>query len=275
MLVRTRDGFTGWATPEGLQPVEDALRALEEGGPRFDHADLPANLVFPVEPPEVWCAGVTYERSREARLAESQMKDVYNLVYTADRPELFFKDAACRRTVGPEEPISVRSDSSWTVPEPELALVLGRSGRILGATAGNDITARDIEGLNPLYLPQAKIFAGACSLGPVVLTPDEWPAAFEISCRILTSDGKVVWAAEVSTERMQRSLDDLVAWLTRDNPIPSGTVLLTGTGLVPPDGVTLLPGQRVEVSVSEIGTLANPVVSASSVAEYRGTNEHR
>jgi 2-dehydro-3-deoxy-D-arabinonate dehydratase len=161
--------------------------------------------------------------------------------------------------------VGVRAGSTWTVPEPELALVLGRNGRIVGATAGNDVTSRDIEGANPLYLPQAKIFAGACALGPVVLTPDEWPADFGIRCRILGGDGGIVWEGETSTARMKRSFADLVSWLVRDNPIAPGTVLLTGTGLVPPDEVALAPGQRVEVSVSGIGTLANPVGAAADL----------
>jgi 2-dehydro-3-deoxy-D-arabinonate dehydratase len=157
------------------------------------------------------------------------------------------------------------------VPEPELGLVIGREGRILGAIAGNDLTARDIEGVNPLYLPQAKLFAAACSLGPVVLTPDEWPAEFEIRCRILSSDA-VVWEAETSTAQMKRSFEELVSWLVRDNPVPPGTVLLTGTGLVPPDDVALSPGQRVEVSVTGLGTLANPVVAAADlIAAERST----
>ena len=272
-LVRTADGRTGWLVAGGIAPVDDALRALERGGPPAAEAPLPDRLVLPIEPPEVWCAGVTYERSRRARVEETQVQDVYSLVYGADRPELFLKDARCRRTVGPGEPIGVRADSAWTVPEPELALVLGRDGRIVGATAGNDVTARDIEGANPLYLPQAKIFAGACALGPAVLTPDEWPPEFEIRCRIVGAGGSLVWEGETSTARMRRSWDELVSWLLRDNPVPPGTVLLTGTGLVPPDEVALAPGQRVEVAVSGIGTLENPVgVAADLGGRERSSN---
>ena len=167
----------------------------------------PYRLLLPVEPPEVWCAGVTYERSRVARVEETQVQDVYSLVYDADRPELFLKDAGCRRTVGPGEPIGVREESTWTVPEPELALVLGRNGRIVGATAGNDVTSRDIEGANPLYLPQAKVFAGACSLGPVVLTQDEWPGDFEIRCRIVGPDGGLEGRDRV-VDRLDRAVDE-------------------------------------------------------------------
>jgi 2-dehydro-3-deoxy-D-arabinonate dehydratase len=264
-LVRTADGRSGWIVGGRIEPVDDAIAALEAGGPPAGDAPLPDGLTLPFDPPEVWCAGVTYERSRRARVEETRVQDVYSLVYDADRPELFLKDAGGRRTVGPGEPIGVRAESTWTVPEPELALVLGRDARIVGATAGNDVTSRDIEGLNPLYLPQAKIFAASCALGPVVLTPDEWPDVFEIHCRIVDADGGLVWEGETSTAQMKRSFDDLVAWLARDNPLAPGTVLLTGTGLVPPDDVALAPGQRVEVSLSGIGTLANPVGAAADL----------
>ncbi|HUF01754.1 MAG TPA: fumarylacetoacetate hydrolase family protein [Gaiellaceae bacterium] len=223
-------------------------------------------LLLPVEPPEVWCAGVTYERSRDARIEESAAKDVYTLVYEAERPELFLKDACCRRTVGPGEPIGVRSDSSWDVPEPEIGLVLGENGAIAGVTIGNDVSSRDIEGANPLYLPQAKVYAGACALGPAVLcpAPDE-PLA--IRMRITDAEGRELYAGETSTARMKRSFQELVGFLVRDNPVPPGSVLLTGTGLVPPDDFTLEPGHVVEIHVPEIGTLVNPVVLASSLLE--------
>jgi 2-dehydro-3-deoxy-D-arabinonate dehydratase len=263
-LVRTKTA-RGWLVDGSVEPVADPLAALEAGGPRAGDATPPDDLVLPLEPPEVWCAGVTYERSREARVEETQVQDVYSLVYAAARPELFLKDAGGRRTVGPNEPIGVRAESTWTVPEPELALVLGRDGRIVGATAGNDVTSRDIEGANPLYLPQAKLFAGACSLGPVVLTPDEWPPEFVITCRIVDANGGTVWEGETSTGRMKRSFEDLVEWLVRDNPVPRGSVLLTGTGLVPPDDVALRPGQRVAIDVTGIGTLENPVRAAADL----------
>jgi 2-dehydro-3-deoxy-D-arabinonate dehydratase len=266
-LVRTLGGRTGWLVDGGIEPVGDPLAALESGGPAADDRPLPDGLALPLEPPEVWCAGVTYERSRRARVEETQVQDVYSLVYDADRPELFLKDAGGRRTVGPGEPIGVRAESTWTVPEPELALVLGHGCRVVGATVGNDVTSRDIEALNPLYLPQAKIFACACALGPAVLTPDEWPDAFEIRCRIRAADGTVIWEAETSTAQMKRSFDELVQWLAQENPVPPGTVLLTGTGLVPPDEVALAPGHVVEVSVSGIGTLVNPVQAAADLVE--------
>ncbi len=225
----------------------------------------PYELLLPVLPPEVWCAGVTYERSRDARVDESTVKDVYTLVYDAERPELFLKDAGCRRTVGPGRPIGVRDDSSWDVPEPEIGLVLGAGGAIAGYTIGNDVSSRAIEGVNPLYLPQAKLFAGACALGPAVLVANGAAPPFEIRLRILGPDGDELFAGETSTSRMKRSFEELVSWLRRDNPVPAGSVLLTGTGLVPPDDFTLRPGQRVEIHVPGIGTLVNPVGRAADL----------
>jgi 2-dehydro-3-deoxy-D-arabinonate dehydratase len=231
-------------------------------------------LAMPLEPPEVWCAGVTYERSRDARVEESTVKDVYTLVYDADRPELFLKDAGCRRTVGPGEPIGVRADSSWDVPEPEIGVVLGEGGALEGLTIGNDVSSRDIEGANPLYLPQAKIYAGACAIGPAVLVPDDWAAPIDIRMRILGPGGAELFAGETTTANMRRSFPDLVEWLLRDNPVPAGSVLLTGTGLVPPDDFTLEPGHTVEITVPEIGTLTNPVASAADLTPRRRRRHH-
>ena len=222
-------------------------------------------LVIPVEPPEIWCAGVTYERSRDARVEESAVKDIYTLVYDAKRPELFLKDAGCRRTVGPGEPIGVRGDSAWNVPEPEIGVVLGEGGALAGLTIGNDVCSREIEGANPLYLPQAKIFAGACALGPAVLVPDDWQAPLEIRMRIVHAGGGELFAGETSSARMRRSFPELVEWLLRDNPVPPGSVLLTGTGLVPPVDFTLEPGHVVEIHVPGIGTLTNPVAAAADL----------
>jgi 2-dehydro-3-deoxy-D-arabinonate dehydratase len=232
-----------------------------------ERLELPApwRLLLPLEPPEVWCAGVTYERSRAARMEESRAEDVYALVYDAERPELFLKDAGCRRTVGPGASIGVRSDSSWSVPEPELGLVLGTGGRVLGATIGNDVSSRDIEGANPLYLPQAKVYAGACAIGPAVLVPDDWDEPFEIELRILGHGGETLFTGTTSTARMRRSFDELASFCVRDNPVPPGSVLLTGTGIVPPDGFTLEPGETVEIRVSGIGILANPVARAGEL----------
>jgi 2-dehydro-3-deoxy-D-arabinonate dehydratase len=226
-------------------------------------------LAIPVEAPEVWCAGVTYARSRDARVEESAVKDVYTMVYDAERPELFMKDAGCRRTVGPGEPIGIRSDSGWDVPEPEVGVVLGPNGALAGLTIGNDVSSRSIEGENPLYIAQAKTFAGACAIGPAILVPEDWDTPLEIRMRVVQSDGRERFAGETSTAEMRRSFAELVEWLTRDNPVPAGSVLLTGTGLVPPDDFTLEPGQTVEITVPEIGTLTNPVVPAAELTTSR------
>lgn len=260
--------------PRGVEAgnVRDGV-VVTEGGIEVEPLDaerltLPApyELLLPVEPPEVWCAGVTYERSRDARVEESSVEDVYTLVYEAERPELFLKDAACRRTVGPGAPVGIRSDSSWNVPEPEIGLVLGDEGAIAGVTIGNDVSSREIEGANPLYLPQAKVYAGACALGPAVLSPVP-KEPLEIRLRIFSAAGEELYSGETSTARMKRSFSELVEFLARDNPVPPGSVLLTGTGLVPPDDFTLEPGHLVEIDVPGIGILSNPVVLASSLVE--------
>jgi 2-dehydro-3-deoxy-D-arabinonate dehydratase len=236
----------------------------------------PFELLAPLIPPETWAAGVTYERSRDARVDESRVeaRDVYSLVYDAERPELFLKDAVGRRTVGPGGAVGVRSDASWTVPEPELALVLDEGGGLLGATIGNDVTARDLEGANPLYLPQAKLFAAACAIGPAILIPDDWSQPFEIELRLLGRDGEIVFEAQTSTAHMRRSFEELAAWLVRDNPVPAGSVLLTGTGLVPPDEVALAPGQQVEIRIAGIGKLVNPVGAAADLLPAERSKTH-
>jgi 2-dehydro-3-deoxy-D-arabinonate dehydratase len=250
--------------------VTDGGRTIELLDPETLALPGPYELLVPVEAPEVWCAGVTYERSRDARVEESAAQDVYTLVYEAPRPELFLKDAAGRRTVGPGQPIGIRGDSAWNVPEPEIGLVLDERGGIEGFTIGNDVSSRDIEGANPLYLPQAKIYAGACALGPAVYVPDhsdDDEVEFEISMRIRGADGTTLFEGLASTAQMRRSFADLADWLLVDNPVPAGSVLLTGTGLVPPDEFTLLPGHVVEIHVPEIGTLVNPVVRAAELIE--------
>ena len=252
-------------------PLAALRRGLEAGAAQAvgEHiAGDPATLaglplLMPLAPDEIWAAGVTYERSRHARIEESESSaDVYALVYDAERPELFLKDAGCRRTVGPNDAVAVRTESTWTVPEPELALVLDAAGAIIAVTAGNDLTARDIEAENPLYLPQAKLFTACCSLGPAVLVPDDPAAPFAISVRIWDAEGALVNEDATSTAAMHRSFEELASWCVRENPLPDGSVLLTGTGVVPPDDVALAPGYRVEVEVEGIGVLANPVRAA-------------
>lgn len=217
-------------------------------------------ILAPIDVQEVWAAGVTYERSREARIAESDSApDVYARVYEAERPELFYKGNA-RLTAGPERSIRVRDDSRWTVPEPELAALINGQGRIAGYTIGNDVSARDIEGENPLYLPQAKVYAGACALGPWVVPAEsvDDPYALRITCSI-SRDGAVLWQDETSTGQLHRRLDELVIYLTRAMSFPEGAYLLTGTCLVPPDSVTLQTGDVVEIAIAGLGTLRNPV----------------
>ena len=246
-----------------VEPVDDETLELPP----------PYTLLAPVTPPEVWAAGVTYLRSRDARVEESAVEDVYSLVYDAERPELFLKDAAGRRTVGPGEPVGVRSDSPWNVPEPEIGLVLGDGGALTGVTIGNDVSSRSIEGTNPLYLPQAKIYAGSCALGPAVLETDDWSQEFSIQMRIVSAGGDELFAGETSTAQMRRSFDELASWLVRENPVPAGSVLLTGTGLVPPSDFTLEPGHAVEIRVPGIGLLRNPVVSAATLVTDHARSE--
>jgi 2-dehydro-3-deoxy-D-arabinonate dehydratase len=241
---------------------DDPLEALAGRGTTTATAGPDdVNLLVPIEAPEIWCAGVTYERSRDARLqeAETDARDVYALVYDAERPELFLKDAAMRRTVGPGGTIRIRRDARWNVPEPELGVVIGAEGEPVAVTVGNDVSSRDIEGANPLYIPQAKIFAGGCAIGPVLVVPDDWEAPWPIVLRITDRDGRELFAGETSTAKMRRTPHELVSWVVRDNPVPAGSVLLTGTGLVPEDDYTLLPGHQVEITIDGIGTLVNTV----------------
>ena len=219
----------------------------------------------PVDRQEVWAAGVTYKRSQVARMSESLEKGTeaaashYDRVYTADRPELFFK-CAPRRVRGPGEPVRVRADSDWTVPEPEFALLVAPDGRIAGYTVGDDVSARDIEGENPLYLPQAKTYDGSCALGPCVTLADGSLdlAATTIDLRI-ERDGDEAFAGSTDLSQLARTLGDLVGWLTREYSIPDGAVLLTGTGIIPPDDFTLEDGDVVHITIAGVGTLTNPV----------------
>ncbi|MFD2368705.1 fumarylacetoacetate hydrolase family protein [Brevibacillus sp. GCM10020057] len=221
-------------------------------------------LLVPLEAAEVWACGVTYERSRDARNYEAtggklDTTTFYDKVYEAERPEIFFKSTAAR-TVGPDRELYLRSDSNWQIPEPELGLVLSRSGKIVGYTVGNDMSCRDIEGENPLYLPQAKMWRGSCSIGPAIRLAEtvEDPYAFEIKCRIFR-DGEKVVEGSASTGQLKRKFDELVSYLLRDNTIFDGTVLLTGTCIVPPDDFTLADGDRIEIEIGGIGVLSNPV----------------
>jgi 2-dehydro-3-deoxy-D-arabinonate dehydratase len=218
-------------------------------------------LRAPIGTQEVWAAGVTYFRSRTARMEEARAGgggDFYDRVYTAPRPELFFK-ATARRVVGPGQPVRVRSDSRWSVPEPELALVINPRGSIIGCTIGNDMSARDIEGENPLYLPQAKVYTESCALGPCMLiTADPLPVDTPIGLRI-DRGAAIVFEGSTTLAAMKRTAAELAEFLFRDNSFPCGCVLLTGTGIVPPDDVALRSGDVVSITIPPIGTLENPV----------------
>jgi 2-dehydro-3-deoxy-D-arabinonate dehydratase len=220
-------------------------------------------LLPPIDQQEVWAAGVTYLRSKTAREEESASAggaSFYDRVYTAPRPELFLK-ATPRRVVGPGRPIRARADSKWTVPEPELAIVVSPDLRIVGYTIGNDVSARDIEGENPLYLPQAKVYKQSCALGPCVTLAAALPPRAEVGIKLTVNrGGAVAFEGATSLDRMARPLEDLIDWLGRENDFPDGVILLTGTGVVPPDDFTLHAGDVVSITIDGIGTLSNPVV---------------
>jgi 2-dehydro-3-deoxy-D-arabinonate dehydratase len=219
-----------------------------------------ATLLPPIDRQEVWAAGVTYKRSKVARESESAAAaSFYDKVYTAPRPELFLK-ATAERVVRPGAPLRVRQDSTWTVPEPELALSITPEKRIVGFTIGNDMSARDIEGENPLYLPQAKIYAGSCSLGPVVTLASALPPLGQVTIELkIERAGSPAFQGSTQLTQMARTFESLVDWLFRENSFPNGVVLLTGTGIVPPDDFSLRSGDRVRILISGIGELVNPV----------------
>jgi 2-dehydro-3-deoxy-D-arabinonate dehydratase len=243
--------FSHWL---GLSPSEagEALASL----PRGDAADAP--LLAPVDDgQEIWASGVTYLSSRMAREAESQSADVYQKVYGAERPELFFK-AAGWRARGPAAPIRVRGDSGWNVPEPELVLVLDAGGRIVGYTTGNDVSSRSIEGENPLYLPQAKVYDGACAIGPGIrLCSADAMRDLPISMEILRN-GLAVFSGATRTSQIKRGLEELAAWLFRELRQPAGALLFTGTGIVPGEDFSLRGGDLVRIDIDGL-LLENPV----------------
>jgi 2-dehydro-3-deoxy-D-arabinonate dehydratase len=244
----------------------DRMRSVVEasgepaGGPAGWPAGGPLRPLPPVDGlTEVWACGVTYERSSEARQEESDVADVYARVYQADRPELFFKSPAWR-VCGDGEPIGIRPDSEISVPEPELALVCNAAAEIVGVTICDDVSSRSIEGQNPLYLPQAKIYAGACAIGPgitPVWTLDDI-GALTITVSVRRGES-VVWSGETSTAQLHRDLADLVEYLFRSFSFPQGVILSTGTGLVPELSFTLAPGDEVAVGIAGVGTLTNVV----------------
>ncbi|HEY8447362.1 MAG TPA: fumarylacetoacetate hydrolase family protein [Thermomicrobiales bacterium] len=248
---------------EALQMSLAELRDRIEAVRRSGATGVPLSsvtLAAPIDQQEIWAAGVTYLRSRDARMEESREKTVYDRVYEADRPELFLK-ATPNRVSGPGEPVAVRGDSTWDVPEPELALVINSSGEIVGYTVGNDVSSRSIEGENPLYLPQAKVYMCAAAVGPVIALVWEVPDARNLTIRlIIRRGGEVQFEGETSTAQMHRTFEDLVGYLRRYNEFPAGVILMTGTGIVPPSEFTLEDGDEVEIIIDGIGSLRNPVI---------------
>jgi 2-dehydro-3-deoxy-D-arabinonate dehydratase len=252
----------------GIRSLSDILHSdnpgglahdlIEDGGRSYALHEL--TLLAPLDRQEVWAAGVTYKRSREARERESAgAARFYDLVYGAERPELFLK-ATPHRVVGPGGRVRIRRDSRWSVPEPELALVLSPHLKIVGYTIGNDMSARDIEGENPLYLPQAKVYDHCCALGPVVTLAGGMPRLDRVAIRLtIERRGERVFDGSTTLGEMHRTCEDLVQWLGRDNSFPHGAVLLTGTGVVPPDDFALAAGDLVSIDVGGIGKLVNLV----------------
>jgi 2-dehydro-3-deoxy-D-arabinonate dehydratase len=237
--------------------LKASLEGLSQSG-GIPLADV--TLQAPIDWQEVWAAGVTYLRSRDARMEESQEKSVYDRVYEADRPELFMK-ATPHRVSGPGEPVGIRGDSTWDVPEPECTLAINSAGEIVGYTIGNDVSSRSIEGENPLYLPQAKMFDKGAGLGPHIALAWEIddPANLAIALDIRRK-GAVAFHGESGTHQMHRTFDDLTRYLFTHNTFAHGVFLMTGTGIVPPSEFTLEHGDTVEIAIDGIGTLVNPVV---------------
>ena len=255
-------------TSVGIRRMQGLIERADLAGEltRLSQAGLPAvpldraRLLTPVESQEVWAAGVTYLRSKQARMEESEFSaTAYDRVYDAARPEIFFKSLP-DKVVSPGEAVGIRTDATWNVPEPELALVINSSGSIVGFTIGNDMSSRDIEGENLLYLPQAKIYTASCAVGPwIVVGPSEnevrqWSIRLEIR-----RGGDVVFAGDTRAGQIKRPFSELVEYLFRSQQFPNGAVLLTGAGVVPPDSFTLEARDSVRISISGIGTLENPV----------------
>jgi len=258
--------------PKPLEALMTAYGDLQHG-PSVLFDDLLAappdptvsHLLAPIDHQEVWAAGVTYQRSKVARMEESLGGgSFYDRVYDAPRPELFLK-ATPSRVSGPNAPVRIRQDAAWNVPEPEVALLVSPYGKLIGYTVGNDMSSRDIEGENPLYLPQAKMYRQAAGLGPVILL-DPAPAdrrPFDITLTIERA-GEVAFTGSTNTNQMKRTFAELIEWLMKDNLFPHGAFLMTGTGVVPADEFTLLPGDVVSIAIPEIGTLRNPVVQGGA-----------
>jgi 2-dehydro-3-deoxy-D-arabinonate dehydratase len=264
-LVIERDGaFLAPARPltldalfQSSDPSAFLRTVLSDARP----AGAPANLRAPLQSQEIWAAGVTYLRSRTARMEES--KDAgggtfYDRVYEADRPELFFK-ATPHRVAAPGTAVRIRADGKWNVPEPELTLAINSVGQIFGYTIGNDMSSRDIEGENPLYLPQAKVYDRSAAIGPCIVISDTLPGPETIIAIEIHRAGAVAFKGETRVGQIKRSLPSLAEWLFRENSFPSGCFLMTGTGVVPPDAFTLHKGDDIRITIEPVGTLSNPV----------------
>jgi 2-dehydro-3-deoxy-D-arabinonate dehydratase len=247
--------------PANVAAHEDLHAYLQQSAGSAPTVITTSEPVAPIDSQEVWAAGVTYFRSRTARMAESETAgggSFYDRVYNAERPELFFK-ALPYRVVGPGGAVRIRRDSKWNVPEPELALLISPGGKIQGYTIGNDMSSRDIEGENPLYLPQAKSYDGSCALGPaIVVTPEPLSPSTEIRMKILRRN-ESVFADSTTLAAMKRQPVELVEYLFRETSFPNGCFLLTGTGIIPPDTFTLHSGDAIEIAIDGIGLLRNTV----------------
>lgn len=255
-------------TAAGVTSLESILDAVDPPARAAAAAaaapELPlaaVHLLAPIERQEVWAAGVTYLRSKAARMEESDFSaTAYDRVYDADRPEIFFK-ALPEKVVGPGEAVGIRADATWSVPEPELVLVLSSAGRIVGCTIGNDMSSRDIEGANLLYLPQAKTYDRSCAVGPwIELGLTEEAARRRTISIAIRRGGGTVFSGSTSIDTMKRSFSELASWLCRSQRFPHGAALLTGTGIVPDESFTLAAGDEVEIGISDLGALVNPVV---------------
>ncbi len=249
-----------WDELIAREDMASHVRQLIQGS-RPASAPEAQELMAPIGGQEVWAAGVTYYRSRNARMEESKSAgggDFYDRVYHAERPELFFKGTA-HRVVGHGGKVAIRQDAKWSVPEPELTLFISPGGKITGYTIGNDMSSRDIEGENPLYLPQAKVYDRSCALGPCILIADEpLPTSTEIKIRI-RREGASVFSGATTLEELKRKPEELVEYLYRASSFPRGSFLLTGTGIVPPDSFTLQNGDEISITIPPIGTLVNIV----------------
>ena len=259
-FLLARESWDALTAREDLEVyLQNALK--EPRNPAEGPLANPESLLAPIGKQEVWAAGVTYYRSRDARMEESKSAgggDFYDRVYRAERPELFFKSSA-HRVVGHGGKVAIRGDASWSVPEPELTLLISPGGKITGYTIGNDMSSRDIEGENPLYLPQAKVYHRSCALGPgILVSSSALPASTEIRLAILRA-GQAAFSGATTLAKLKREPAGLVDYLYRDNSFPNGCFLLTGTGIVPPDSFTLKNGDEIQIVIDRIGTLTNVV----------------